>query len=183
MKRMIFWALLVLMSVEASAQTSARKEARMEAKERQRLEDSTLHAQAFNALTQGSFVMQATRILFKRGQTASVSSNTNFISSHAGEALVQVVFNSVARGANGIGGITVKGNVTDISVRQDKRGYSYYSMQVQGVGLSARVDLTLFPNGNRANAVITPNFNSNRITLEGVLVPYEMASVYQGRSY
>lgn len=42
-----------------------------------------------------------------------------------------------------------------------------------GTGISARVDITLYEGSNKATVSITPNFNSNRMTLNGVIVPIE----------
>lgn len=51
-----------------------------------------------------------------------------------------------------------------------------------GTGISARVDITLYKGGNKATVYITPNFNSNRMTLNGVIVPLQKSSVFKGRS-
>lgn len=51
-----------------------------------------------------------------------------------------------------------------------------------GTGISARVDITLYEGSNKATVSITPNFNSNRMTLNGVIVPIEKSSVFKGRS-
>jgi len=54
---------------------------------------------------------------------------------------------------------------------------------VQGAGISAEVDISLYPGSNEAYAVISPNFNSRTIRLEGRLVPYEQSRVYEGMSF
>ena len=53
---------------------------------------------------------------------------------------------------------------------------------VQGIGISAQLFLTLNRGNNEATITITPNFNSNTLTLHGKIVPLEESSVYKGRS-
>ena len=55
-------------------------------------------------------------------------------------------------------------------------------MNVMGTGISARVDITLYKGSNEASVTITPNFNSNRMTLSGQIVPIEKSKVFKGRS-
>lgn len=53
-------------------------------------------------------------------------------------------------------------------------------MNVTGVGISARVDIMLYKGSNEATVDISPNFNSNRITLKGVILPIAKSSVFKG---
>lgn len=56
-------------------------------------------------------------------------------------------------------------------------------MNVMGTGISARIDIFLPNGGNNASVDITPNFNSNRLSLSGALLPIEKSNVYKGRSF
>ena len=67
-------------------------------------------------------------------------------------------------------------------MRTDKRGTLYLSMNVMGVGISARLDISMPKGTNNATVTITPNFNSNRLTLNGVILPAFKSSVFKGRS-
>ena len=58
-------------------------------------------------------------------------------------------------------------------MEKDKRGNLLLTMNVMGTGISARVDITLYKGSNEASVTITPNFNSNRMTLSGQIVPIE----------
>ena len=95
---------------------------------------------------------------------------------------VQVAFNTAFAGPNGIGGITVDGNVSNVKMRTTKKGDVNFSFSVQGIGISAQLFLTLNRGNNEATITITPNFNSNTLTLHGKIVPLEESSVYKGRS-
>lgn len=181
MKKIVLIVLLALLGGGVSAQANSRKAARQVEKARRAAMDSVLHLSAAQALQRGAFVVEADRLIFKRGRTASVSSNTNFVSRDGDEAFVQIAFNTVLAGPNGVGGVTVRGNVSDVSVRTDKKGYIYYGMNVQGLGISARVDIMLIPGGNRASVTVDPNYSSNRITMEGRVVPAGDSGVFKGR--
>ena len=176
MKKIVLIVLLTLLGGGLSAQTNSRKAARQVEKARRAAMDSVLQA-----LESGAFVVEVDRLIFKRGRTASVSSNTNFVSRDGDEAFVQIAFNTVLAGPNGVGGITVRGNVSDVTVRTDKKGYLYYGMNVQGIGISARVDIMLIPGADRASVTVDPNYSSNRITMEGRVLPSVDSRVFKGR--
>ena len=113
------------------------------------------------ALKAHQFVMEADQVMFRNGQTAFVNSNTNFVLVNQGRGTVQVAFNTVYPGPNGIGGVTVDGTVSDIQMTTDKRGNVNCNFSIQGIGISAQIFLTLTDGGNNATVTISPNFNSN----------------------
>ena len=168
-----FIALVALVLVSAStlmyAQESQRDIRRADRKaqrdaERARLKaeeqaaDQVAYQQAVQAIKDKQFVLEADQVIFKRGQTAFVSSNTNFVMLNGQRATVQVAFNTPYPGPNGIGGVTVDGTTSDVKVTTDKRG-------------------------NNATVTINPNFNSNTLTLSGNLVPLNQSDVFKGRSW
>ena len=55
-------------------------------------------------------------------------------------------------------------------------------MNVNGIGISAQIELFITPGSNYAQATVYPNFNSNTVWLEGTLVPYENSDVIEGSS-
>ena len=114
-----FIALVALVLVSAStlmyAQESQRDIRRADRKaqrdaERARLKaeeqaaDQVAYQQAVQAIKDKQFVLEADQVIFKRGQTAFVSSNTNFVMLNGQRATVQVAFNTPYPGPNGIGG-------------------------------------------------------------------------------
>ena len=144
--------------------------------------DSVNYADAVKALEELDFVLEADRIVFKRGETAFVTSNTNFVSLSDDKAVVQIApFNG--GGPNGVGGITVEGRASNIRMKTDKKGNITFSMSVMGTGISATVDLSLPKGTNRASVTVNPNLNSNRVTLDGRLLPKERSSVFKGTSF
>ena len=119
--------------------------------------------------------------MLKRGETVFVTPNTNFISLNDDKAVVQVAPRP-SGGPNGVGGITLEGTASYITIRTDKRGNHYFRMSVFGSSIQATVDISLPKDGYRASVTITPNLNSNKITLYGEIVPLEFSRVFKGVS-
>ncbi len=145
------------------------------------MQDSLSYVEALRALNDREFVFEADLLVFKRGGTAHVMSNLNFVSLTGDKATVQVApFDS--GGPNGVGGVTVEGRVTNIVENTDKRGNTRMTLNVMGRGVFAAVDITLTKGGNNGMVTINPNLNSNRITLYGKILPVEKSRVFKGMS-
>lgn len=185
--------LLVCLSGTIHAQSSSRKqreEAKREAWKKERAERKALEAQqdsvaffkAYEALKQGSFVLEANNVMFRNGIMRFVSSSTNYVEVNEGDGVVQTAFNNFQYywSPNGLGGVTVEGNISGVSMQQDKDGNVYYNYSINGIGICATVRITLTGGTNQASATINPNFSGNFLTLNGFLVPYSESSVFQG---
>ena len=195
MKKVLFLAALLLVGISglAQAQTSkkeAEKKERKEAREEKRKQEKALEAiqdtiafdQAVQALKNGSFVLEAKNVIFRNGIMRFVSSNTNFISANDGNGIVQTAFNNFFYSPNGLGGVTVKGSVSGIRMNKDKDGNIFYSMNIQGIAISATVDIVLTGGTNQASGTINPNFSGNTLTFTGIIVPYSQSTVFEGTS-
>ena len=146
------------------------------------LADSLAFVQGRAALVNRDFVLEATSVTFKNGTTAFVNSTTNFISLKGNKAVVQISPSVMASGPNGVGGVTVEGNVTDLQVRTDNKGRTTLSMNVMGIGINAQVEVYMYEGTNRATATVYPNFNSNTFWIQGSIVPYENSNVFEGNA-
>ena len=146
------------------------------------LADSLASVQARAALLNRDFVLEATSVTFKNGSTAFVNSTTNFIYLKGNKAVVQISPSNFASGPNGVGGVTVEGNVTDLQVKTDNKGRTTLSMNVMGIGINAQVEVYMYPGTSRASATVYPNFNSNTLWIQGTIVPYENSNVFEGNS-
>ena len=56
-------------------------------------------------------------------------------------------------------------------------------MNVMGTGISAMVDISLPKGTNRATVTISPNLNSNRVMLNGSLLPRKRSTVFKGTAF
>ena len=57
------------------------------------------------------------------------------------------------------------------------------SMNVNGKGISAVVDISMANGGSYVTATITPNLNSARLTLTGSIATPEESVVFKGRTF
>lgn len=179
-KRLILPVVLLASAVAAGAQTERRIYTKAEQEKRiEAIQDSIRSVEAFAALEQLDFMLEANRLSFKRGETAYVTSNTNFVSLSDDKAVIQIApFHG--GGPNGVGGITLEGRASNIKLKTDKKGNVTFTMSVSGTGLSATVDISLPKNSYMASVTVTPNFHSNRVTLYGILLPAGKSDVFKG---
>lgn len=196
MKKVLFLTTLLLLSFTVTTFAQSSKEARAarrealkkEREERRALEaqqDSVAYLKAIEALRTGSFVLEANNVTFPNGITRYVSSNTNYVQVDNGEGIVQTAFSNFAYtpGPNGLGGVTVEGNISGLKMKEDKDGNYFYSYTIQGVAISATVFITLTGGTNQASVNISPNFNNNNMTMTGVLLPLDESDVFQGTTW
>lgn len=184
MKKVLFVLMILFGCIGYSqGQTVDKKKSREEKKEAQRALEQAWFEEAKQAIDDKAFTLEADRIIFKRGQSTFVSSNTNFVTVNGDKSSVQVAFTNAISGPNGIGGVTVDGRVSSYKVKTDKKGTIYLTFSVMGTGISAQVNITLPYGNNQANVDIRPNFNSNRITLSGTLLPLDKSNVFKGRAF
>ncbi|MDO4756611.1 MAG: DUF4251 domain-containing protein [Parabacteroides sp.] len=193
-KVLLLTTLLFSLTVTTYAQTSkearaARREAiKKEREARKALEaqqDSIAYFKAIEALKNGSFVLEADNVTFPNGITRYVSSTTNYVQVDNGEGIVQTAFSNFAYnpGPNGLGGVTVEGNINGLKMKEDKDGNYFYNYNIQGMAISATVFITLTGGTNQASVSISPNFNNNNMTMTGRLVPLDESDVFQGSTW
>lgn len=192
MRKWIFIAaLLALIGNELALAQSTRKERReawKEARAQRRaqekaleeVQDSIAFSKAVKALQEGNWVLEADNVSFRNGLTRFVSSNTNYVAVQDGEGTVQTAFNNFVYSPNGLGGVTVQGNISNNQISHDKDGNVYLNFSIFGGAISATLNLTLTAGTNEASIYISPNFNGNTLTMNGNLLPYDEATVFEG---
>lgn len=157
-----------------------RERHRAEMRAEEMKQDSAAYRDAVLALKEGNWVLEANNVNFFNGITRFVSSNTNYISCEDGQGTVQTAFNNFSYSPNGLGGITVQGDISGERLSTDKDGNIYYSFNIQGSAISATVYLTLTGGTNQASASVNPNFSGRSMSFDGYLVPYDQASIFEG---
>ena len=158
----------------------ARAERRAELKQKEAIQDSVTFQKALNALTSGNWVLEADNVVFRNGMMRYVSANTNYVAIKNGEGTVQTAFNNFVYSPNGLGGVTVQGQVSDQKISRDKDGNVFMNFSIFGGSISATLNLTLTVGTNEASVYISPNFNGNTLTMNGNLVPYDEATIFEG---
>jgi hypothetical protein len=197
MKKVLLLSTLLLFLctgiMNAQETRKERREARREAAKKkieaeralEARQDSIAFEKAMAAMKAGSFVLEADNIMFPNGITRYVTASTNYVQVNEGEGIVQTAFSNFAYspGPNGLGGVTVQGTVSDPQIQTDKHGNVFYNFSISGIAISATISITLTGGTNEASAYISPNFNSNNITMTGHIVPYEESVVFQGMTW
>ena len=145
--------------------------------------DSVQYAQAIVAIRNGSWALEASSIAFNNGNTDFVTPSTNYVSINNGIGTIQTALdNTNIYSPNGLGGVTLQGNVSNGQMTVDNQGNIYYNYILQGNNVSATVNIMIAANSNQATAYISPNFGSGNITMNGSIYPYKQAGVIQGTS-
>ncbi len=192
MRRWIFILTLLSMIgsevVMAQSTRQERREAWKEARAKRRAQEKALEAiqdsvafeKAVQALQDGNWVLEADNVVFRNGLMRFVSSNTNYVAVQNGEGTVQTAFDNFVYSPNGLGGVTVQGNVSNTQISHDKDGNVYMNFSIFGGGISATLNLTLTVGTNEASIYISPNLNGNNLTMNGNLLPYNEATIFEG---
>jgi len=134
---------------------------------------------AKSALTDKNWILEATQVYSKWGRVFQVNDNTNFIMLEKDKAYLQLAFNGFSSGPNGIGGITLKGYPTKISIKTDKQGNITYTMNVFGNGLNADITIWLGYGDDHAEAIVNATFSSGQVSFSGRLVPLADSNYYR----
>lgn len=145
-------------------------------------QDQQSYELAIQALKNQSFAVEVDQLVFPRGMTRYVSSLTNFLYMNQGSAVIQIATSNFNPGPNGVGGITVQGTPSNITMSTDKKGIVYYNFVDQGIAISATVNIQMIPGSNRATITIYPNFSNNNLTMTGTVIPYNQSRIFQGQT-
>ena len=188
---LLFVGVPVTTSAQKSKMSKAEREAawraeRLKKREAEKAkiaaEDSIAFAQAVEALRKGSWALEASNITFNNGVTRFVTSSTNYVAVNGGEGTVQTAFNNTnINSPNGLGGVTLVGDVWGERMSADAEGNVFFSCSIQGNGISAVVYVTLAANTNQASANVNANYSGNRMTFSGYLYPYNSAGIFEGQ--
>lgn len=126
------------------------------------------------------FVLEADRLRDKTGQIVNVSSMINFVAVDSTAGVIQIGSNAYV-GLNGVGGITLEGNVGNYKFTfiEKSRSYNISFTLRTSVG-SYDVRMNTYSDG-RADANVSSNW-PGQLNYEGVLVPMINSRVYKGTS-
>ena len=189
MKRLILFNLLLgvmaLSNISVEAQTQDQVQNRKISREEQKKIAQQQAKQQFEiarqALKDSMFVVEVDRIIGQLGRTVYVSANENFVLMNHDYASVHLAVLSTHVGMNGVGGITLAGNISDVQERIDKHGNITYQFRVQGNSISSTVIVTLYKGDNQVSAVMNSTFNNGRITFYGRLFPAHASKVFKAQ--
>ena len=148
-------------------ENETKKERKERIKKDHDIVDSIYHLKAELAADDGYFVLQATEVRNSYGRyELGLNDNTNFMLMQGDKGIFQVAFNTMSAGANGLGGITLHGRISNKKLTHDKKGNTVITY------MNASVTITIFKGSDQAIADVFPTLGNGRITLRGRLVPY-----------
>ena len=169
------------------SQVMTKQEQKQLAKEKRQAERLADEQQAKEAtdqmMQQRQFVLEADYLSGRTGQRVPVTSTLNFIRVDSTEAVLQLGSAS-GMGYNGVGGITVDGNITkyDMTKKEGKKGTTYnltlYIMSNIG---TYDVQFWISPNG-QADATVRSTTRGS-LTYSGRLVPLDESRVYKASAF
>jgi hypothetical protein len=185
MKRIAVIVLAVLITLPAYTQELSKKEQRKlekELKKEQQAVEAAEKAKVVDAMVlYQRYVLEANTLRDKRGNSVPVASNINFISADSLTGVIQVGSNLYV-GRNGVGGITIEGNISEYKYTRHERSGSYnitYFLR-SPVG-TYDVMITVYPDG-RADATVRSTTWGDQLRYSGYMVPIGISRVYKGMS-
>ena len=185
MKRVIIFVFTLLLSIPAFTQELSKKEQKQlekELKKEQKAEEAAQKSAVVDAMVlYQRFVLEANTLKDKRGNSLQVSANINFIAADSLTGVVQVGSNTYI-GRNGVGGITVEGEISDYKFTKHERSGSYHITYFLRTPVgSYDLRITAYPDG-RADADVSSTTWGSRLRYSGYLVPPGMSRVFKGSS-
>ncbi len=154
-------------------ENETKKERKERIKKDHEIVDSIYHLKAEHAAEDGYFVLQATEVRNSYGHyELGLNDNTNFMLMQGDKGIFQVAFNNMDAGANGLGGITLHGRISNKKLTHDKKGNTIITYTMVGRRMNASVTITIFKESDQAIADVFPNLGNGHISLRGRIVPY-----------
>lgn len=154
-----------------------RKAAKKEDRNKQEILDYDL---AMDAIEREHWIIEARSLQSKRGSSVQVDSSTNFISREGDDMYIQIAFPASSRpGANGLGGITLKGRPSNEEKIYDKKGNLTYTLTIKGAAITADVIIRMGASGNYIDAEVKSMFRNTYIRFDGVIVPLSESSHFR----
>lgn len=179
MKKILIYILVALMAIPAIGQKSKedKKAAKAAKKEQQAQADAERAAVLNTSIEAKQYVLEANFLSDKYGQRLVVESSLNFVGIDVDKCAFQFG-NGKDIGYNGVGGVTVEGNVANYKMSQNKKGMYSIEFNVSTSAGTIFVVVTASPTGS-ADATISGS-GSQKLTYSGTLVPLSESRVYKG---
>jgi hypothetical protein len=185
MKRLIIILFAGLLAIPAFTQELSKKEQKQlekQLKKEQKAGELDEKSRLVTAMVENQqFVLEAYMLKDKYGNTVNVSSTINFIAADSLDGVIQVGSNTYF-GANGVGGETVEGNISNYKYTQHGKSGSYNVTYYLSTPLgSYDVRMTAYPDG-RADADVRSTTWGGKLSYSGYLIPPGASRVYKGMS-
>lgn len=145
-------------------------------------EDSIANIVGRKLIEGKAFLLSGERASVGSSPMMTVTPSTNFLTVEGSVATLQIS-PRITGGPNGVGGFTFSGEISDYEVSVSKKGNVSVRFRVAANGGSAEISVSMYPDCNRASAMITATFHRGRAQLEGLILPLGSSSVIEGRTF
>jgi len=151
----------------------------MSRKEKRAAKNEQLFLNNKQMIQEKSFVLESDFLQDRYGYKIPVSRNINFIMVDGDQAIIQIGANS-GLGANGVGGVTAKGRITDWELHENERKKTFNLRMnvITGIGMYS-VSLSI---GNHNATARLTGLQPGNLTFDGDMVALDESSVFEGRS-
>ncbi len=194
MKKLMQWLVAALVLIASNSSFAQTKEEKREIKENRKQERKLQKAERKNEeairlkenyelivsqIKDSSFVIETNTLFDRYNNSYQVSPNTNFVMVNGDEFTMQLGFNGRI-GVNGLGGVTLEGNITRYEILEAKEnGPARIRLTVNSLLLgSTEVGITVSRDGT-SRAYVSGAFRT-RLSFAGEFSPLEESIVYKG---
>lgn len=181
MRTIVVLVLFSVISLGTIAQEQKQKLTRQERRELRKQKQEEQIKLISTAIENQHFVLEATNIKGKKGKFHAVNSNINFVAIDSTRAIFQLG-SAHTIGINGLGGVTVEGQITSYSAdKRKKSGSHFIKMTISATGGFYDISMNISSTGNASAQVMT--MRGHRIEYSGSVVPAFQSRVFKGFSY
>ena len=143
---------------------------------------TTIYEIAKKLIADTAFVIPADRITLRGGVTGMVQNNINFLKVYKGKGVLQISpTHSSELGLNGLGGITIKGNITKYEVK-DKGKKIYVSIYLKDSFANAIINVSLY-GSTSATVDVSGMFTGSAFTMYGNINLLGNVHIFEGSSF
>ena len=180
--RNLFLVGLMILAFTVQGLAQKEKETRKERKEREKKEQAALYEVAKQMINDSSFIIPVDRIVLKGGVSANVVSTINFIKIYKSNGVLQIApTHSTSLGANGLGGITMNGNITKYEIN-DKGKKMYLAVYLKDTLGHAIMNISLY-GGSNVTVDVSGMYSGPAFTMYGTINPLGDVHIFEGSSF
>ena len=163
------------------AQNNERKLSRKERKELKKKQKEEDIKQISKLIESLHFVFEATEIIDRSGKSYNADASINFVAIDSNHLVFQLG-SAMLIGINGVGGVTVEGEVTNTKItKTEKNAYYYLVIKVSARSGFYEIQMDISPYGFATVKVTTSNYK--KIVYKGNIVSYDNSNIYKGTTF
>jgi hypothetical protein len=169
-------------AVGQESKATEEKLTRQEKKELKKQREQEQLEEMIALLNEKYWVIEAHTVFDRSNNSFQISPTLNFVAVNGDKGVIQLGFNNLI-GWNGVGGVTVDGQITKYEIKEGKKNQSpQATLRFQGKGGVGSALLVVTVNSyGQATARVSGDFGG-RLTFQGQMVSLDKSRVYKGQS-